>query len=67
MLVDKLLMEVIQMNLINRIQLQTQYSDLKKLDVDRELLKKAISDKQFAKLYKKEIKPFIKYLQNYFS
>ena len=53
------------MNLINRIKLQTQYSDLKKLDVDRELLKKAISDKQFAKLYKKEIKPFIKYLQNY--
>lgn len=53
------------MNLINRIKLQTQYSDLKKLGVDSELLEKAISDKHFAKLYKKEIKQFIKYLQTY--
>ena len=53
------------MNIINRIRLQTQYSDLKNLDIDSELLEKLITDKLFAESYKKEIKPFIKYLQNY--
>lgn len=53
------------MNIINRIKLQTQYSDLKKMGIDSELLEKVITDKQFAESYKKEIKPFIKYLQDY--
>lgn len=53
------------MNIINRIKLQTQYFDLKKLDIDNELLEQAISDNQFSELYKKEIKPFIKYLYDY--
>lgn len=55
------------MNIINRIKLQTQYSDLKKMGIDSELLEKVITDKQFAESYKKEIKPFIKYLQDYSS
>ena len=53
------------MNVINLIKLKVKYSDLKKMGIDTELLEKALADKQFAKLYKKQIKPFIKYLSNY--
>lgn len=58
-------MEVILMNITNRIKLQTQYSDLKKLIIDKGLLEQALNDKDFAELYNRAIKPFIKYLYNY--
>ena len=53
------------MNLINRMKLSMFYTGFKRIGIDSELLEKALSDKNFSKVYKNEIADFIKYLKNY--
>ena len=53
------------MNLINRMKLSMFYTDFKRIGIDSELLEKALSDKNFSKVYKNKIADFIKYLKNY--
>lgn len=52
------------MNIIDKIKLNF-YSKLKELNIDDEILKQIISNKNFKTQYKANIKPFIKYLQEY--
>lgn len=53
------------MKIINNIKLSIFYSEFKRIGIDSELLEKAISDKNFSEVYKKEIADFIKHLKNY--
>lgn len=52
------------MNITDKIRLNF-YPELKKLNIDNEILKKIISNKNFKTQYKTNIKPFIKYLREY--
>lgn len=52
------------MNVIDKIRLNF-YPELKQLNIDDDILKQIISNKDFKNQYKAHIKPFIKYLKNY--
>lgn len=52
------------MNIKDKIKLNF-YPELKELNIDGEMLKQIISNKNFKKQYKTYIKPFIKYLREY--
>ena len=41
------------------------YTELKELNIEEEILKQIISNKNFKNQYKTSIKPFIKYLREY--
>lgn len=53
------------MNIIDHIRFQIQYPDLKKINIDTNILEKLMSNKHFKESYRKEIKPFINYLYNF--
>lgn len=52
------------MNITDKIKLNF-YPELKELNIEEEILKKIISNKNFKNQYKTNIKPFIKYLREY--
>lgn len=52
------------MNIMSKIKLNF-YPELKELNVENEILKQIISNKNFKTQYKTTIKPFIKYLREY--
>lgn len=52
------------MNITGKIKLNF-YPELKKLNMEEEILKQIISNKNFKTQYKNNIKPFIKYLREY--
>ena len=52
------------MNITDKIKLNF-YPELKELNVEDEILKQIISNKNFKTQYKTNIKPFIKYLREY--
>lgn len=52
------------MNIIDKVKLKF-YPELKELNIDDEILKQIISNKNFMSQYKTDIKPFIKYLKKY--
>lgn len=52
------------MNITDKIKLNF-YPELKELNIDDEILKQIISNKNFKVQYKTKIKPFIKYLREY--
>ena len=52
------------MNIANKIKLNF-YSELKELNIEDEILKQILSNRNFKTHYKTNIKPFIKYLREY--
>lgn len=53
------------MRIIDDIKINTFYPELRKLNIDDEVVKDILSNKNFKLQYKTNIKPFIKYLREY--